>query len=137
MILCQYFFLDSVCQQAILLRSSLTPFSSYWVIFYSFFIILGHSHPFFIILGRFLPFFHYIGSFFTLFILYWVISYPFFIILGRFLPVLYYIEDFVPSSLYLIDVFHNLLYQNGLFTERSDINRHRFNLLNKFFFLIG
>ena len=84
------------------LIGSFLLFSLYWVILTLFF---------FLILGRFLPFFHYIGSFFTLFILYWVISYPFFIILCRFLPFLYYIEDFVPSSLYLIDVFHNLLYK--------------------------
>ena len=69
-----YSLLDSVCYKAILVRSTLTLFSLYWV---SFFIALGQFLPFFSLYWVILPFFslywvvlpsfHYIGSVFTLF----------------------------------------------------------------------
>jgi len=108
-----YSLLDSVCYKAILVRSTLTLFSLYWV---SFFIALGQFLPFFSLYWVILPFFslywvvlpsfHYIGSVFTLFLIalgrlpflyfigsvflpffsfYWVIL-PFFSFIGSFLP---------------------------------------------------
>ena len=100
-----YSLLDSVCYKAILVRSTLTLFSLYWV---SFFIALGQFLPFFSLYWVILPFFslywvvlpsfHYIGSVFTLFL----------IALGR-LPFLYFIGS-VFFALFLVILGHFALF---------------------------
>ena len=94
MILRHYSFLDSVCQEAILVRSSLTFFFRigslihYIGSFFSFYIILGRFYPFFIILGHFLSFFS----------LYWVVLPFFLVVLGRFALFSLYWVSFCPFS---------------------------------------